>query len=260
MHGSRDGMFSSGLTACTAQLAEVACDDLDRPVPTCPGWTFRQLATHVGRGHLWAAHIVATRAAGPVSPRDVPGGKFPDEPAEQARWLNDSAVAVIEAVAGAGDAPVWTFTGTRPASFWLRRRAHETAVHLADAQLAAGREVALDPELAADGVSEWLDLLAPPAAGNAPAGSRGSELAGDGQTLHFHATDPGLAGAGEWLVTRTPTGVAVAQGHGKADVAARGPAVLLLLMLTRRVPPDDPGIEVHGDRALLTHWLEHSPF
>jgi hypothetical protein len=79
---------------------------------------------------------------------------------------------------------VWTMTGMRPAGFWVRCRAYEAAVHLADAQLAAGREV----DLAADGIDEWLGLIA---AGPAP------ELRGDGQSLHLHATDPGLSGTGE---------------------------------------------------------------
>ena len=52
----------------------------------------------------------------------------------------------------------------------------------------------------------------------------------------------------------------VLPGHAKADVAVRGPAVSLLLVLTRRLPSADPGIEILGDQALFTHWLEHTPF
>jgi len=71
-----------------------------------------------------------------------------------------------------------------------------------------------------------------------------------------------LSGTGEWLVTRTPSGVTVARGHGhgQADVAVRGPAASLLLVLTRRLPPSDPGIEILGEQALLIHWLQHTPF
>jgi hypothetical protein len=127
-------------------------------------------------------------------------------------------------------------------------------VHLADAQLASGRDVDLAPGLAADGVDEWLGLIAAGPAGLAP------ELRGDGQTLHFHATDPGLPGAGEWLITRTSSGIIVRHGHGKADVAVRGPSADLLLVLTRRLPPSNPGVEILGQQALLTHWLKHTPF
>jgi len=249
-----DDRFSAGLRTCTADLAQIIDGDLDRPVPTCPGWTFRQLATHVGRGHRWAAQIVATRATAPVPMREVADGKFPEDPARHAPWLNAGADQVIEAVAAAGSDPVWTMTGMRPASFWVRRRAHEAAVHLADAQLAAGRDVDLAPDLAADGVDEWLGLIAAGPAGSAP------DLRGDGQSLHFHATDPALSDTGEWLVTRTPSGITVQRGHGKADVAVRGPAADLLLVLTRRLPPTAPGVEILGEQALLAHWLQHTPF
>ena len=249
MPESGEDRFYIELRACTAELAEITDGDLDRPVPTCPGWTFRQLVTHLGRGHRWAAQIVATRATAPVPTREVADGKLPEDPARHGPWLNAGADLVIEAVTAAGSDLVWTMTGMRPASFWARRRAHEAAVHLADAQLAAGRSVDLAPDLAADGVDEWLGLVA-----------AGTELRGDGQSLHFHATDPGLSGTGEWLVTRTPSGVTVTCGHGKADVAVRGPAASLLLILTRRLPPSDPAIEILGEQELLTHWLQHTPF
>jgi uncharacterized protein (TIGR03083 family) len=254
MNAPGDDRFCAGLRACTAELAGIIDGDLDRPVLTCPGWTFRQLATHLGRGHRWAAQIVATRATAPVPIREVADGKLPEDPVRHASWLNAGADQVIDAVAAAGGDLVWTMTGMRPASFWTRRRAHEAAVHLADAQLAAGRDVDLAPGLAADGVDEWLGLIA---AGTAdPA----RELRGDGQSLHFHATDPGLPGAGEWLITRTSSGITVRHGHGKADVAVRGPAADLLLVLTRRLPPSAPGVEILGQQALLTHWLQHTPF
>jgi uncharacterized protein (TIGR03083 family) len=256
MPESGEDRVFAGLRTYTAELARITGGDLDRPVPTCPGWTFRQLVTHLGRGHRWAAQIVATRATAPVPMRGVPDGKLPEDPAQHGPWLDAGADLVIEAVTAAGGDLVWTMTGMRPAGFWARRRAHEAAVHLADAELAAGRNVDLAADLAADGVDEWLGLIA---AGTADPG-RAAELRGDGQSLHFHATDAGLSGTGEWLVTRTPSGITVQRGHGKADVAVRGPAADLLLVLTRRLPPSAPGIEILGEQALLTHWLQHTPF
>jgi uncharacterized protein (TIGR03083 family) len=255
MHGLDDDRFFAELRACTAELARITGGDLGRPVPTCPGWTFRQLVTHLGRGHRWAAQIVATRAAEPIPMREVADGKLPEDPAQHGPWLNAGADQVVEAVSAADGDAVWTLTGMGPATFWARRRAHEAAVHLADAQLAAGRDVDLAADLAADGIDEWLAITA---AGPARAGAH--ELRGDGQTLHFHATDPGLSGTGEWLVTRTPSGAAVEHGHGKADVAVRGPAVCLLLVLTRRMPPSGPDVEIFGEQALLAHWLQNTPF
>ena len=254
MHAPGDDRFSAGLRACTAELARIIDGDLDRSVPTCPGWTFRQLATHLGRGHRWAAQIVATRATAPVPVREVADGKLPEDPARHASWLNAGTDQVIEAVAAAGSDQVWTMTGLRQAGFWTRRRAHEAAVHLADAQLAAGRDVDLDPGLAADGVDEWLGLIA---AGTARPGT-GTARRRPEPALPHHR--PGLSGAGEWLITRTSSGITVQHGHGKADVAVRGPAADLLLVLTRRLPPSAPGVEIFGQQALLTHWLQHTPF
>jgi uncharacterized protein (TIGR03083 family) len=141
---------------CTVEPARIIDGDLERPVPTCPGWTFRQLAIHLGRGHRRVAQIVATRAVTPIPMRDVADGKLPQDPAQHTPWLNAGADRAIEAVTAAGSDLVWTLAGIGPASFWARRQAHEAAVHLADAQLAAGRPVDLDPEVAADGVDEWL--------------------------------------------------------------------------------------------------------
>ena len=73
--------FFAELRGCTAEFARIIDGDLERPVPTCPGWRFQQLATHLGRGHRWAAQIVATRATMPISMREVAGGKLPPDPA-----------------------------------------------------------------------------------------------------------------------------------------------------------------------------------
>jgi uncharacterized protein (TIGR03083 family) len=230
--------------------------DLTRPVPTCPDWTLRQLATHVGRAHRWAAEIVTTRSAEFIPFRQVPDGRFPDDPAQHAPWLRAGAARVTGAVRAAGRDPVWTLDGLRPAAFWGRRMAHETAMHRADAEIAVGREVSFDPDLAADAIDEWLGFL------SGLGGDPDPRLAAlpDGMVLHVHATDEGLNGAGEWLVRHEGSELIVQPGHGKGDVALRGPAARLLLVLLRRVPPDDPQVQVLGDPALLAGWLAATPF
>jgi uncharacterized protein (TIGR03083 family) len=226
--------------------------DLTRTVPTCPDWTLRQLATHVGRAHRWAAQIVATRSAEVIPFREVPDGRIPDDPAQHAPWLRAGAARVIQAVREAGSEPVWAFDGLRPASFWSRRMAHETAMHRADAELAAGREAEFEPDIAADGIDEWLAGLV--------TGDQRLDALPDGAVLHVHATDGDLGGAGEWLVRREGSELVVEHGHGKGDVALRGPAGRLLLVLLRRVPPDDPQAQVMGDARMLADWLAHTPF
>jgi uncharacterized protein (TIGR03083 family) len=227
--------------------------DLTRQVPTCPDWTLRQLATHVGRAHRWAAEIVSTRSAEFIPFRQVPDGRIPDDPALHAPWLRAGAARIIDVVREAGDDPVWTFDGPRPATFWARRMAHETAMHRADAQITVGREPEFGPVLAADGIDEWLGSMS----GIGESDPRVDALP-DGAVLHVHVTDEGVDG--EWLVRRDGGSLIVEPGHGKGDVAVRGPAGRLLLVLLRRVPPDDPQVEVLGDAALLTRWLAGTPF
>jgi uncharacterized protein (TIGR03083 family) len=229
--------------------------DLTRVVPTCPEWTLRQLATHVGRAHRWAAEIASTRSAEFIPFRQVPDGRIPDDPALHAPWLRAGAEQLIQAVREAGSDPVWTFAELRPASFWARRMAHETAVHRADAQITVGRQPELEPDLAVDAIDEWLGSMSGVAAEDAQA-----DALPEGAVLHVHATDEGLDGAGEWLVRREGSELMVQPGHGKGDVALRGPASRLLFVLVRRVPPDDPQVQVLGDPALLTGWLAGTPF
>ena len=227
--------------------------DLTRQVPTCPEWTLRQLATHTGRAHRWSAEIVSTRSAEFIPFRQVPDGRIPDDPALHAPWLRAGAELLIKSVRQAGGDPVWTFDGPQPASFWARRMAHETAVHRADAQITAGREPEFDADVAADGIDEWLGFMS----GATDSASRVAALP-DGAVLHVHVTDDGVDG--EWLVRREANSVSVEPGHGKGDVVVRGPAGRVLLVLLRRLPPDDPQVEVLGDAALLTGWLAGTPF
>lgn len=225
-------------------------------VPTCPGWNLTQLLRHVGRGHRWAAQMVAAGATEVLNPRDVVGGKpSGDGPDAAAQWLRDGATELLDAVAGAGaQAPVWTFTGPRPSAWWIRRRLHEATVHRADAAIALGVPFEISPEIAADGLSEWLDLLAARPAGDEP------PPLPDGTTLHLHATDDELGVAGEWLVRTADGRVAWEHGHGKGEAAVRGTAADLLQGVLRRIPSDDGRLEVLGDRAVWTTWLSRTDF
>lgn len=242
-------------TAAIAALVDTADEAL--PIPTCPEWTLRQLATHIGRAQRWAAEIVGTRSPKMIEFRAVPDGRLPDDPAGRAPWLINGAALLVANLRDAGDDLVWTFPGLAPAGFWARRMAHETVVHRADAQLAAGQEFAVAPVLAADAIDEWLTLLMP---GEPPQQDERSLALPPGRSLHIHATDDELGGTGEWLIANGPDGCTVAAGHGKADAAVSGPAAELLLVLLRRKPASDQAVRVFGDQELLGTWLAHSSF
>jgi len=229
--------------------ALAASADPDAPVPTCPGWVLKQLFRHVGRGDRWAATIV--RTGQPADPREVADGRPPD--GGLVDWLLGGPQAMLDAVAEVGpDTAVWTFTGPRPASWWIRRRAYEALVHRADAALALGLDFAAPAERAADGLSEYFDLLA------ARKPDPDEPALADGAVLHLHATDDGLGTAGEWLVRGTGGGVVWEHGHGKGDVAVRGPAADLLLAVMHRRPADS--VETIGDAVVWERWLARSGF
>lgn len=256
-----DDRYLEAVPAQTALFAEALRGaDLQQRVPTCPEWTLHQLTEHLGQAHRGASSVVAKRATTPVDPRDLVGGQAPQDPEALAGWLRDGAAELVDAIRTTGPrTPVFTFADDdQSAGFWARRMAHETAVHRADAELALGRDFALEPDLAADAISEWLQILC-----SAQALHYRPELAvlrGDGQLLHLHSTDEGLGEAGEWIIRRTPAGPAWEHGHSKGDVAVRGPVVDLLLVLMRRIPPDAPTVDVLGDPATLHHWLHHTAF
>jgi uncharacterized protein (TIGR03083 family) len=246
-----------GATAALAALVDGA--DLARQVPSCPEWTIRQLTTHVGRAQRWAAEITRTRAAEPIPFREVPDGRLPDDPAAHAEWLIAGARRLTGAVREAGPAQVWAFGSLAPATAWARRMTHEATVHLADAQLATGRQLSADApaDIAADGVDEWLSFIPGPAPGG-PDILRAALP--EGKVFHVHATDEGLGDSGEWLVSHLPDGISVEPGHGRGDVALTGPAARLQLALVRRLPLTDEQLTVFGDPALLDGWLANTPY
>ena len=228
--------------------------DPSTPIPTCPGWTLQQLFRHVGRGNRWAAQIIAERRAEPLDPREVRNGKPPDDVDGAIDWLNGGAQEIIIAVDQVGsDARVWTFLGPRPAGWWVRRRLHEVVVHLADAALAVGADYNPAPDLAADAINEWIELMVVQAKRQSPPVDRG-------RTLHLHATDAGLGPTGEWTIVNDEDGLSWTHDHGKGDVALRGPVRDLLLAIVRRHPVTDGDIEVFGDTAVWDAWLERTPF
>ncbi|HWF27260.1 MAG TPA: maleylpyruvate isomerase family mycothiol-dependent enzyme [Mycobacterium sp.] len=226
------------------------------PVPTCPGWNLKQLFRHVGRGDRWAAQIVRDRLDNYLDPRSVEGGKPPADPADAISWLRGGAQRLVDAVELSGvETPAWTFLGTRPANWWIRRRLHEVAVHRADAAIALGSEFALEPDIASDAITEWLERVA------IQAGSDGDALPlEEGNTIHLHATDSGLSEPGEWTIRASGDRISWSHEHGKGTVALRGGATELLLALVRRVPVGDTGVEVFGDDSVWHGWLERTAF
>jgi uncharacterized protein (TIGR03083 family) len=231
------GVNARGLADAAARAG------LEAPVPTCPEWNVETLVRHSCRPLLWATANV--EAKGEMATPD----ELPRAPKGEGAlpFFRDAAVTCVTALRAAGpDAPAWGWAGDGRAAFWARRMAHEMAMHRYDAESAAGSPQPIDGELAVDGIDEFLELL-----GAHPAGGA---AAGNGETIHFHCTDRD----GEWLVHRDADAVRVERQHAKGDVAARGTASDLLLVLVSRAPAG--AVETFGDVGMLEAWQRDVSF
>lgn len=210
------------------------------PVESCPGWSVADLAWHMGRVLDFWSTIVGDR-------RDTwEGYEAPIQPADDdviafARGRLAHALSVLDAADPAQGN--WTWSSDHTAGFVIRRLAHEVAVHRWDAELAAGRDLAIEAALASDGIDEFLhhfrdeaDVDAAPVDGS----------------VHLHCTDV----AGEWTVRPLADGtMEVTREHAKGDAAIRGAARDILLVLWRRRPLTT--VDVVGDAEVAARFVAY---
>jgi uncharacterized protein (TIGR03083 family) len=222
-----------------ADAAELA--GLDTVVGACPGWDIADLVWHTGEVH-WFWRIVVQRNV--ADPKEIAEDELARPPADDLlAWYRDNAER-LHATLTATDpsTPVWTWAPQKDVAFVRRRMAQETAVHRWDAEMAAGHAHAIEPELALDGIDEFLRFMT--------AWVR-SDAAPLGGSVHLDCTDSDRG----WVVSDPdPTGpVAFTPEHAAADVTVRGTASDLLLLLWRRVSLDR--VEVLGDQPVLDRLL-----
>jgi uncharacterized protein (TIGR03083 family) len=212
-----------------AFLDTLRSSDLDASVPACPGWTLWDLGRHLGAVHRWALEIVRT---GRVA--ELPEG--PSERGELVAWMEEGAAALVTGLrASDAEAPTWTF-GPKPrqASFWSRRQAHETAMHLVDAQQSAGIAHLVEPRLASDGIDEVIGVFFPRQV-------RLERIAPLTNGIRIAATD---GSRDSWVLAGDGTDPAAA-----TDATVSGTAADLLLALWGRAGLDD--LSVDGDPAIV---------
>jgi uncharacterized protein (TIGR03083 family) len=248
---------------------------LGAPVPACPGWHVRELLLHVGYVHRWAAGYVA-HARREMVPEPTENEILHAGPADSVLlgWFRDGLGELARTLRSADPGlECWTFFGApSPLAFWARRQAHETAIHRADAQGAAGTGGAdqaaaatfdavtpFPAEFAADGIDEVITGFAPRARLRA-----GSDPGVRAQSMQVRATDTG----DEWL---TEIGARITAQRGGAPplgpehqpgeaapgnlplCTVAGTASDLYLMLWNRQQPGD-SVAVRGDATVLELW------
>ena len=130
----------------------------DAPVAACPGWDVTALVEHMAYIHRWADYAVRNAVA--AGPDDI---AHPGAGTDLADWLQSGATTLADDLAAVDpDAPTWhPFPVERVAWVWARRQAHETSMHRWDAETATTGSSSLDPRLAADGITEYIELAVP---------------------------------------------------------------------------------------------------
>ena len=211
-------------------------------VPSCPGWSVRDLVRHTGGVHRWASGVVATPHTEPwdVELAEVVGEWPPDQ--DLLAWFADGHRGLVNVLRSAApDLACWTFLrAPSPLAMWSRRQAHETAIHRADAELAAVLPVTgYDAPFAADGIDELLTCFIT---------RKGGRLrANPARNLRVRCTDAD----GDWMVQIGPDDAVTTlpDGAGEADCQVSGPATALYLTLWNRGPAGP--ITVDGDGTVL---------
>jgi uncharacterized protein (TIGR03083 family) len=220
-------------------LADAAEGNLNAEVVKCPGWTVADLVWHVRGVHYFWGSMVDGLLADPDAVPDL------ERPGDDAQLLDDyrRGVSWLVYVLGRADqaAPIWTWSHQKDVAFVTRHQVREAAVHRWDAEMAAGREFGIEPEIAADSVDEFLEHSTP---------GRNKDAALLGGSVHLHVTDVD----GEWVIKEDESGkLSIVQGHERADAALRASASNLLLMLYRRESADRG--EIHGDPGVIDRFL-----
>ena len=225
------------LAADGPRLADAAARaDWDAPVPDTE-WRLRDLVTHVGGVHRWATEIVSTGSPGPDVASGAVVGTGPDD-GDLLDWFRDGHAALVVALRAApDDLSCFTFLpADSPRHFWLRRQAHETAIHRLDAERSAGVRTPFPADFAQDGIGEIVGGFA----------GRPRRRVDRDAALRLAAPD-----GPSWLIRFSPGRIEGSPGGDTelADATVRGTSDELYRWLWNRGPA-----EVEGDAAVAELW------
>jgi len=227
---------------------------LDAAVPSCPSWVVKDLLRHTGYIHRWAArHITECPPSvldGPSEAEILRGGA-PDP--GLIAWFLAGHAALVETLAGADPALECgtLMAAPSPLAFWARRQAHETAIHRADAESAAGATPDYPAEFAVDGIDELIMGFGRRRKYQPSAGAESGRLrvvaadTGDAWSVEAHEGR---------LQPRRDPGAADDDAAAAAGCTVSGPASGVYLYLWNRLDARQAGVAVTGDPAPLASW------
>lgn len=150
-HEIPNEVFVEAIARDSAALVRAAEQGLDADVPSCPGWTVRDVVNHMGMLQRQKAFVVGEDRTDQDFVLDPPGDNLLD-------WFREGTGLLVNALQSTPPAVKrWTwFPPAQTAGFWCRRMAHETLIHRVDVELAFDAVTAVDEQIATDGVDEAL--------------------------------------------------------------------------------------------------------
>jgi len=151
----RDLDYLTAIRRESEALLAAAAHGLEPAVPSCPGWTVRDVVAHTGVVHRHKEQIVREHWIDGSPERIEP-------PAEGLlEWFRHGVDHLIRTLASHDPSePVSTFhPPNQTVGFWYRRMAHETAIHRVDAELGHHPAGRVERRLASDGIDELLDVM-----------------------------------------------------------------------------------------------------
>ena len=229
----------------SAAIAPTARNQGVVTIESCAPWTSHDLLTHLGQVYAMVNEIIIKKASEPLPPG--PDSSAPEDFAQLLTWFETRRLNVSQTLSTTDpELGVWTWGKPSTVAFYIRRMAHETAVHLFDLQTSIDyAALGVDRKVMCDGIDEYFEVVLPRTIRRL---NRQLPTAG----LHLHCTD----GVGEWMVKVDGGELQTTHEHAKAAVAWRGSAPELFLACWGRFLPT---VEVLGDSDISNQWAGIAP-
>lgn len=226
------------IRADARRMHEVAGRGLDPPVPSCPGWTVRDVVEHTAEVYQHKLACIRQKAF----PEPWPPERDDTPTLEHFTGSLDELTAELAGRDPLEFAETWWWD-ERTVGFWARRMAHETAIHRVDVELGHAAVTDIDDALAVDGVDEVLRRMLTGDWSDEPVDDR------PGATVRVRC------GEHSWRVVLEPS-AAVAQVDRwpdlPVDAVVSGYPGVMYLWLWGRGPRDELSVDGDADavRAL----------
>src|SRR4051812_22677906 len=241
--------YLTSLSADVASIAGVGSTSLHARVPSCPDWEVADLIRHVGGFHRYVTYLAELADGESEQPRGfqsaVAAVNALEPNADLVAWLEQGADDLSQALRAATPTKTMrTFYGVHHPALLIRRAATETTVHRWDAAGANGTPQPIEPTLADDAISEFLDVLM-------PLFFKYDAFAGTGQTIRL---EPAGGDRAAWVIAVGPESTTWCRqtDDSASDATVRASASDLYLWFLGR--DTAAPVDVLGDAEMPDRW------